>query len=291
MPSIAGWAARAGPAGSPRSTFSAPAGTPASCSSSTTRTPEREVVGDGLKTTVLPGQQRRRDRPAEQGQREVERRDHREHAVRPQHALVALAARAVRQPDDVRLVGLDLAAVLGEEVDGLLGLADRLDPVLADLEGHDGAELVDVGRDQLGGPADDRHPLGELPRGPLGLGPVGRGDGGLDVVAARRGEPGEHHVEVAGREHRDGRGPLPGPALDDRAQHRRLGAHGLGRGLEALVRGLAGERGRDVRDLRLAGHQATSSETISANTPTTWSTSSSECCTDSVHCSSRPGVM
>ena len=82
----------------------------------------------------VAGDQRRGHHSERQCDREVERSDHPEHAIRSQdHA--ALLGRRGAGPFLAKAVGaLHLVAIMADEVDRFLDLADRFEPRLADLD-------------------------------------------------------------------------------------------------------------------------------------------------------------
>ena len=98
-----------------------------------------------------------------QGHREVERADHGPYAVGPEdvHVLARRAHGLHRGGEAVVL--LHLVAVPPEQVGRLLHVAQRFQPVLPDLHGHERRELTSPFGDEVGGLANQRHPL--LPRG------------------------------------------------------------------------------------------------------------------------------
>ena len=103
-------ATRCAPASNPCTTLSTPAGRPASMNAAASRSPISGVIGDGLKTTVLPGCQRRTDLATGEVEREVPRRDHADDADRIAHRVderrVVARERGAGQP--VRLAGVQL---------------------------------------------------------------------------------------------------------------------------------------------------------------------------------------
>ena len=138
----------------------------------------------------VAGQERAADRAGGEGHREVERADDREHAVRPQdrpgvdRRVAEVVHRVV-----VEVVVLGRLGVVADQVGGLLDLAERLEPVLADLERHVRAVAHLALGDELRGAAQDLQALlpGRVP-------PRGRGAArGLDrllhvaAVALREG--------------------------------------------------------------------------------------------------------
>ena len=105
----------------------------------------------------------------------------------------------------VEVVVLGGLGVVADQVRGLLDLAERLEPVLADLEGHVRAVAHLALRDELGSAAEDREPL--LPRR---VPPARRGstrglDRALRVLSVALRERPDEDVPV------DGRAGLEGP--------------------------------------------------------------------------------
>ena len=95
---------------------------------------------DGLRTTVLPASSAAAGRAAGERHREVERADDGEHAVRPEdRAGVDGRVAEVAHRVVVAVVVLHRLGVVADQVGRLLDLAERLDPVLADLDRHVGA--------------------------------------------------------------------------------------------------------------------------------------------------------
>ena len=124
--------------------------------------------------------------PVGEGHREVERADDGEHAVRPEdRAGVDGRVAEVAHRVVVAVVVLHRLRVVAQQVGRLLDLAERLDPVLADLDRHVGGVRHQVVADVLGRPADDREPLAPRDRGPGRLGGARRGDRGVDVGGRR----------------------------------------------------------------------------------------------------------
>ncbi len=104
-------------------------------------------VGRALEDDRVAGDERRGHGAAGEGEGEVEGRDHRPHAVGLEDGAVVGAVageRVVGQDVVVVPVPLVLRGVAGEEVGRLLGLAERLHAVLADLQGEGGADRVDA---------------------------------------------------------------------------------------------------------------------------------------------------
>ena len=128
--------------------------------------------------------------------REVERADDGEDAVRPEDGagvdgrVTEVAHRVV-----VAVVVLHRLGVVAEQVGRFLDLAERLDPVLPDLDRHVGRVRHQVVADVLGRPADDREPFAPRDGGPGRLSGTGGSDCGIDV----RGRAGREraHEDVA----------------------------------------------------------------------------------------------
>ena len=104
-------------------------------------------VGGALEDDRVAGHERGGGRARRERDREIERRDHGPDAVGPHHAPVARdedVRRVVRQLELVALVRLEVVRVDVEEVHAFLRLAERLEPVLADLEHERRRDLVDA---------------------------------------------------------------------------------------------------------------------------------------------------
>jgi hypothetical protein len=82
----------------------------------------------------VPGNQRRRHHAERQGDGEVERRDHPEHAVGSHHDAAPLGGRSARHHFAEPVGALHFVAIVADQVDCLLDLADRLQPRFADLD-------------------------------------------------------------------------------------------------------------------------------------------------------------
>ena len=156
----------------------------------------------GLQHDGVAGHQRGTGRAGREGRREVERADDREHAVRPEDrpgvdgGVAEVAHRVV-----VELVVLGGLGVVADEVGGLLDLAERLDPVLADLDGHERRVLHQPVADEVGGPLQDRETAFPAEGGPLGLGGAGGLHGVVDVGRAcptRTSRPGCRYRSASG---------------------------------------------------------------------------------------------
>ena len=149
--------------------------------------------------------------------------------------------------------------VIADEVRRLLDLAERLDPVLADLEGHDRGVVHQPVADELGGAAQDRQPLLPGRRGPRRLGGSCSGDRRVDVGRGGGRERPEEDVPVdrrAGLEGAVAVSPLPVDEVAVPLPERR--ADMLGGGFERAVELLVVGPQRGVGDLdprlRLGGH-------------------------------------
>jgi hypothetical protein len=81
------------------------------------------------------------------------------------------------------VVGLDLVAVVADQVGRLLDVAERLEPILADLDRHQGPELHLALADQIRHAAHDRDPL--QPRGPSPAGAAARAAAMASRTSAR----------------------------------------------------------------------------------------------------------
>ncbi len=155
-----------------------------------------------LEQCRVAGHERRSREPQHLPQREVPRHDGEHHADR----LVADPAAVGRGGH--RLVGEEVGRVLGVVVArgrALLHLGAGLGQGLAHLAGDQQGELLDLGAQHLGRPAEDGGPLGERPCGPPGL---------------RVGRAVESRVDVGVRE-----GGVLGQPLPRRRVDRDDGAH------------------------------------------------------------------
>ena len=120
---------------------------------------EQRALVRGLQHDGVAGDQRAARGAARQRHREVERADHGPHAVRAQHVVVVAggAEPAHRHPEPVVL--LHLVAVPADQLRGLLHVAERLEPALADLVGHERGEVEDALLHDVGDVAQDAHAL------------------------------------------------------------------------------------------------------------------------------------
>ena len=150
-PSMRGSATSARPTSSPpTTTWSASDGMPPSSRQRTMAS----VVPDALRRRLdhdrVAGGQRRARRPAGERGREVERRHDGPHAVGAQHVRRGLGrvqpAHGLLEP----VVVDELVRVVADEVGGLLDVAERLEPVLAHLDGQEGGDHVAPLGDQVG---------------------------------------------------------------------------------------------------------------------------------------------
>ena len=91
---------------------------------------------------------------------------------------------------------LHLVAVVADEVDRLLDLADRLHARLADLEQAGAGNLVFLALDAIGGAAQHRDALGPRPAAPVRIGGAGGRDGAVDRAARGGKEAAERPVAV-----------------------------------------------------------------------------------------------
>ena len=139
MPSMPGWSWSVWPTVSPgpMTRLTTPFGTPASMYASSSLTRRQRRRGRRLEDDRVAGHQRRAGRAGGERHREVERADDREDAVRPEdRAGVDGRVAEVVHRVVVAVVVLHRLGVVAEEVGRLLDLAERLDPVLADLDRH-----------------------------------------------------------------------------------------------------------------------------------------------------------
>ena len=208
-----------------------------------------------LEDDRVAGQHRRRRRSGGQRHREVEGADDGEHAVRAEdrarvHGCVAQVVHGVV----VGAVVLPGLGVVADQVGRLLDLAQRLDPVLADLDGHQAAVLHLALADQLGRAAQDRQAL--LPgRGrPARLCRASGGDGVARVLARALGEGADDDLAVDRRAQLEGAVAIADMAIDEVAvvgteASLRLLQPGLVGGVERLVVGAQ----RRVGDLQPGG--------------------------------------
>ena len=166
---------------------------------SASRRPGPGRVGGALEDDRVAGHERRGGRAGGERDRKVEWRDHGPHAVRPHHAAVARdedVRRVVRQLELVALVRLEVLRVDVEEVHAFLRLAERLEPVLADLEHERGRDLVDA---LLEDPRDLAHQRDAGRRAGVAPGresPVRGGEGGIDFLRARVREAADRDLVV-----------------------------------------------------------------------------------------------
>ena len=192
-PSTRGSATSARPTSRPpTTTWSASAGTPAV--EQAAHDGQRRCTtpcGGGLSTTVLPATSAAPSGPAGERDREVERRDHRPHAVGAHHVRRGLGrvqpAHRLLEP----VVVGDLVAVVADQVGRLLDVAERLEPVLAHLDGEQGGDDVAPLGDQVGSGLEEADAVP-----PRRVGP-GRGEGLGD--ADRLGHVGRGRPRRTGR--------------------------------------------------------------------------------------------
>ena len=119
-----------------------------------------------------------------QRQREVERRDHRPDAVRPQDAGVFFVGpeRAERRGEAGML--LDLVAVVLNQIGRFLDVADAFETVLAGFVAHQRRQLPPPRPDAVGDFLEQRHALGPRPRAPGGKRRLRGGDRLARLLAA-----------------------------------------------------------------------------------------------------------
>ena len=147
-------------------------------------------------TTVLPAISAPEAGPAGQGHREVERADDRPHPVRLEDGPGVLLGRQEPIGLHEAVVGLHLVGVVAQQVGGLLHVAQRLEPVLADLEGHERGVLELPLADEVGGAADDLESLPPAEVAPAGEGRAGGGHRVADVLAGADREAADDQVGV-----------------------------------------------------------------------------------------------
>ncbi len=169
-------------------------------------------IARGLVDDRVAGHERAARGPAGECHREVEGADHGPDAVRLEHrpgvdGRIAEVAHGVVEA----VVGLDLVAVVADQVGRLLDVAERLEPVLADLDRHQGRELHLALADQVRHAAHDRDALEPRRPGPARGGGAGGGDGVADVRAGAFREVADERAvdRRALLEGFPGRAPLP----------------------------------------------------------------------------------
>ena len=153
----------------------------------------RRLEDDGISRGQRAAGRTRRER-----ERKIERRDHRPHAVRPQHADVVFAGPERAHLLDESVVLLDLIAVVGHQIRAFFDIADALEPVLADLVAHQRGELVAVMANRVRDAADGREPVLPRERGPCGIRRARGGDGRFHVLAMAFLKRAEHDARVDG---------------------------------------------------------------------------------------------
>ena len=206
----------------------------------------------GLKTQVLPASMAAAGGPGREGHGEVEGRDDAEDAVRPQHrAGVRGRVAQVAHGPLVEVVVDGRLGVVAQQVGALLDLAQRLDAVLAHLDGHQGAVLHEPLADELGGAAQDLDAA--LPaEGPPGrLRGSGGGDGVAHVLPRARARSGPRGCPCRSGE-RSSNSPSPArsrPADDVGVGAAEAGARRHDAGLEGRVQVLVVRTQGGVGDL------------------------------------------
>ena len=151
---------------------------------------------------------------------------------------------------------LHLVAVPADQLGGLLHVAERLEPALADLVGHQRAEVVDAVLHDVGDVAQDADALLPPHAVPLELERLSGRHGVVDVLRRGLAEPADHDVGI------DRRGLLVllvAPAFlavdDDRVVLAELGPGPLGGGVVGGLQFLVVGRHRGVRDPELLSHR------------------------------------
>jgi hypothetical protein len=134
------------------------------------------------------------------------------------------------------VVVLQLLAVVADQVGRLLDVAEGLQPVLADLHGHEGGQLVRALADEVGGPAQQGHPLRPGRGRPGREGGLGGGDGVVDVALGGRVHGGQLQLVVVGAAKGEGLAVGPGLPVDHRGDG--LADPGPGRPHPLLVGGV-----------------------------------------------------
>ena len=125
---------------------------------------QRRLLG-GLGHHGIAGGKRARDLTGEDGEREVPRRDGREHAAPVQAHRVALARRPHHHLRHLEL-GAGFRRVVAQEVDGLAQVGLRVGERLAGLAHHERHELRTVRLEQIGGALQEfgpRHAAAAVP--------------------------------------------------------------------------------------------------------------------------------
>ncbi|MNS77434.1 hypothetical protein D3C72_1110160 [compost metagenome] len=120
-----------------------------------------------------------------QGQGKIERRNHREHAIRAQHIVRAFVIEGARQRLPIAIAAFGLIAVVADQVHRFLGLAQRFQARLADLDNRRHGEVVlAFGQHHRQTPQhrDARRPA---LRGPRRLRMPGAGDGAVHGIGVR----------------------------------------------------------------------------------------------------------
>ena len=199
MPSMPGFVWSSSPTVSPGpiTRLNTPSGTPASRYASAIATAVIADAEAGLNTTRVAGHHRGRRRPDGERHREVERADDREHAVRAEdrpgvdRGVAEVVHRVV-----VERVVLGRLRVVADEVRGLLDLAQRLEPGLADLDRHQPRVLHLALADELGGRLEDLEPPLPAEPEPRRLRPSRGRDRVLDVGAGALRERPDEDVGV-----------------------------------------------------------------------------------------------
>ncbi len=152
----------------------------------------------GFEHGGVAGDERRAERARRQRHREVERRDDGPDAVGAHDVARCFAFDEAAHGHGEPVVRLHLVAVVADEVGRLLDVAERLEPVLADLHRHQRRELAAVLGDLVGGPLEDRDPLLPRRRRPRGRGFARRAHRVVHVVVGRVREPADEQVAICG---------------------------------------------------------------------------------------------
>ncbi len=208
-------------------------------------------VGGRLHDHRVARDQGPRGRTTGQGHREVEGADDRPHAVGLEDGPGVLLRRQGAHGLDEAVMGLHLVGVVAQQVGRLLHVAEGLEPVLADLEGHErGVRELSLA-DEVRGAADDLEPLPPAEVAPAREGRACGLYGVANVLAGADRETADDDVRVDRRPmfERLGRGPQLG-ADEHRIRPAKLGASGFHRGVEGLLQlGVVGAEG-GVGDLQ-----------------------------------------
>ena len=170
----------------PTTTCSASGGSPASSSARAISSVVPTPWGGGFTTTVLPAASAAPAGPPDERGREVERGDDGPDAVRAHHVVRRFGrVQALHRLLEPVVLG-ELVGVVADQVGGLLDVAERLEPALADLEREQRGDAVASLGDQVRAGLEEAHPLRPRGRGPQWREGLRRGHG-IGHVPLRRG--------------------------------------------------------------------------------------------------------